>query len=179
MASAMRTYKKKNKLVRYFGFFRCRDCKNSWQSVHVYCDPDTLRVKYKQKCKLCKRFYHPYRTEPIKCRYCGHFKDECHCGRVPRSGPGNVHRGDLCQKCLESKIPCDWASHPNGTSRGHDDDDEDEDDDYDEDDDKDDDEDDYGDDDDIEDDHYDEDNDEDDDDDDAGATEYYYDSDYE
>nr|KAG5709386.1 hypothetical protein BaRGS_029235 [Batillaria attramentaria] len=95
---------------RRYGFFRCDDCGRHWESSHVYCDPETDKAKYAQKCKHCGTASFPYCVEPIRCSQC--LETECVCTeddleekKKRHVDPNKPHMKELCHKCLAGD-PC-------------------------------------------------------------------------
>ncbi|XP_055885603.1 glutamic acid-rich protein-like [Biomphalaria glabrata] len=106
MAYAWSTKKRSLSLVRRYGFFHCPKCSHSWQSAHVYCDPVTEQVKYRQRCQSCHIFYKPFQVEPIRCSNCGEVAEDCDCAREGRGAHTKSHRQDLCERCLICPVKC-------------------------------------------------------------------------
>ncbi|KAK7111063.1 zygote arrest protein 2.S-like [Littorina saxatilis] len=96
-------------MERRYGYFRCKDCKKSWESSQVYCKRGTLVVRYQQDCKDCKTPCFPYKTEKMRCSVCGN--TDCTCTKDDLDekrrhvDPNKPHRADLCHKCRDGK-PC-------------------------------------------------------------------------
>ncbi|XP_076439656.1 zygote arrest protein 1-like [Babylonia areolata] len=86
---------------RRYGFFRCTNCRKTWESSHVYCAKGTDEPVYKQDCKSCHTACVPYRVEKIRCAVCG--LEECVCTKEEKAerhvDPNKPHLKDLCHKC--------------------------------------------------------------------------------
>lgn len=58
---------------RYFGRFRCKICRRTWDSAHVYTRKGTFKVLWRQRCKSCTgedAWVFPYRLQMLQCSVC-------------------------------------------------------------------------------------------------------------
>lgn len=100
-------------LDKKYGYFQCFCHRSSaWESSHVYCIPSTKKVRYKQRCRECKRSRNPYHLESLICKECQEVDCVCQFEDVngKRRRCRNIdfqkkHRAELCQKC-EAGHPC-------------------------------------------------------------------------
>eukprot|EP00745_Piridium_sociabile_P023230 TRINITY_DN36213_c0_g1_i2.p1 TRINITY_DN36213_c0_g1~~TRINITY_DN36213_c0_g1_i2.p1 ORF type:complete len:105 (+),score=22.45 TRINITY_DN36213_c0_g1_i2:374-688(+) len=92
---------------RRYGFFRCTNCRKTWESSHVYCTRGTDEPEYEQDCKACNTACLPYKVEKIRCSMCD--EEDCVCTEEEKAerhnDPNKPHRSDLCHKC-RSGLPC-------------------------------------------------------------------------
>mmetsp|Transcript_53989 Transcript_53989/g.89432 ORF Transcript_53989/g.89432 Transcript_53989/m.89432 type:complete len:116 (-) Transcript_53989:151-498(-) len=101
-------FKRKPALERVYGWFRCGDCRKTWESAYVWNVKGTNKVYYKQDCKKCGCSKFPYKTEQIVCQVC--HQKPCECDNKRHSDPLKNHIQKLCHKCKNKSQPCSSSS---------------------------------------------------------------------
>ncbi|KAK6178749.1 hypothetical protein SNE40_011262 [Patella caerulea] len=88
------------------GYFRCSDCRQGWESSHVYVKNNGQfpeQVQFGQECGNCIKECKPYRLEKLRCSMC--HQQRCVCEDKRHNEPNKGHRSDLCLRCKSGR-PC-------------------------------------------------------------------------